>query len=154
MYCIRANNASYHTHIHIYLYYPLYNNQPITTPDSHYAIVRYKLYFLHERLSWAVFGKTFNIGYIGQFWNEVAIASLNIKMPSYQYRDSHVKDKTVSPTVLSLTWESQYLGKTVFILRQGPADRPLANIFRWSKWKCLSYLPYLKRLWEIIEAKH
>ena len=45
---------------------------------------------------------------------------LNIKMPSYQYRDSHVKDKTVSPTVLSLTWESLYLGKTVFILRQGP----------------------------------
>ena len=30
---------------------------------------------------------------------------LNIKMPSYQYRDSHVKDKTVSPTVLSLTWD-------------------------------------------------
>ena len=45
---------------------------------------------------------------------------LNIKMPSYQYRDSHVKDKTVSPTVLSLTWESPYLGKTVFILRRGP----------------------------------
>ena len=45
---------------------------------------------------------------------------LNIKMPSYQYRDSHVKDKTVSPTVLSLTWESPYLGKMVFILRRGP----------------------------------
>ena len=41
-------------------------------------------------------------------------------MLSYQYSDSHVKDKTVSPTVLSLTWESPYLGKTVFILRQGP----------------------------------
>ena len=47
---------------------------------------------------------------------------LNIKMPSYRYRDSHVKDKTVSPTVLSLTWESPYLGKTVFILRQGPVS--------------------------------
>ena len=45
---------------------------------------------------------------------------LNIKMPSYQYKDSHVKDKTVWPTVLSLTWESPYLGKTVFILRRGP----------------------------------
>ena len=45
---------------------------------------------------------------------------LNIKMSSYQYRDSHVNDKTVSPTVLSLTWESPYLGKTVFILRRGP----------------------------------
>ena len=48
-------------------------------------------------------------------------ARLNIKMPSFQYRDYHVKDKTVSPTVLSLTWESPYLGKTVFILRRGPA---------------------------------
>ena len=45
---------------------------------------------------------------------------LNIKMPSYQYRDSHVKDKTVSPTVLSLSWKPPYLGKTVFILRRGP----------------------------------
>ena len=44
----------------------------------------------------------------------------NIKMPSYQYRDPHVKDETVSPTVLSLTWESPYLRKTVFILRRGP----------------------------------
>ena len=43
---------------------------------------------------------------------------LNIKMSSYQYRDSHVKDKTVSSTVLSLTWEFPYLGKTVFILRR------------------------------------
>ena len=42
---------------------------------------------------------------------------LYIKMP---YRDSHVKDKTVSPTVLSLTRESPYWGKTVFILRRGP----------------------------------
>ena len=38
---------------------------------------------------------------------------LNIKMSSYQYRDPHVKDKAVSPTVLSLTRESPYLGKTV-----------------------------------------
>ena len=35
---------------------------------------------------------------------------LNIKMPSYQCRDSHVKDKTVSPTVLSLTWKSPNMG--------------------------------------------
>ena len=44
---------------------------------------------------------------------------LSIKMPSYQYRDPHAKDKTVL-TVLSLTWKSPYLGKTVFILRQDP----------------------------------
>ena len=43
-------------------------------------------------------------------------------MPSYQYRDPHVKDKTVSPTIFSLTWESPYLGKTVFILRRGPGN--------------------------------
>ena len=47
---------------------------------------------------------------------------LNIKMLSYQYKASHVKDKMVSPTVLSLTWESPYLGKTVFILRPGPGS--------------------------------
>ena len=52
---------------------------------------------------------------------------LNIKMLSYQYRDSHVKDKTVSPTVLSLTWESPYLGKTVFILRRGPVWPVIAH---------------------------
>ena len=39
-----------------------------------------------------------------------------IKISSYQYRDPHVKDKTVLRP-LSLTWESPYLGKTVFILR-------------------------------------
>ena len=42
---------------------------------------------------------------------------LNIKIPSHQYRNSHVKDKTASLTVLP---ESPYLGKTVFILRWGP----------------------------------
>ena len=41
-------------------------------------------------------------------------------MPSYQYRCYHIIDKTVLPTDLSLTWESPYLGKTVFILRRGP----------------------------------
>ena len=38
----------------------------------------------------------------------------------YQYRDSHVKDKMVSPTILSLTWEPPYLEKMVFILKHGP----------------------------------
>ena len=47
----------------------------------------------------------------------------NIKMLSYQYKDSHVIDKTVSPTVLSLTWESPYLENMVFILRQHPGIR-------------------------------
>ena len=45
---------------------------------------------------------------------------LNKKDGLTRYGNSHVKDKTVSPTVLSLTWESPYLGKTVFILRRGP----------------------------------
>ena len=37
----------------------------------------------------------------------------NIKMLSYQYRDPHVKDKTVS--------RPSYLGKTGLILNQGPS---------------------------------
>ena len=44
---------------------------------------------------------------------------LKIKMSSSQYRDSHVKEKTVSPTVLSLTWESPCLRKMDFILKRG-----------------------------------
>ena len=59
---------------------------------------------------------------------------LNIKIPSYQYRDSHVKDKTVSPTVLSLTWESPYLGKTVFILRRGPGSYFNINTISFQLW--------------------
>ena len=47
---------------------------------------------------------------------------LNIKISSYQYRDPHVKDKKGLTTVLSLTWESPYLGKTVFILRRVPGS--------------------------------
>ena len=50
------------------------------------------------------------------------------KAVSYQCRDSHVKDKTVSrvATIWSLTWESPYLGKTVFILR-----RAMVFILKW-----------------------
>ena len=50
-------------------------------------------------------------------------------MPSYQYRDSHVKDKTVSPTILSLTWESPYLEKMVSVLRWGQAAAVLTQCF-------------------------
>ena len=61
---------------------------------------------------------------------------LNVKMSSYQYRDPHVKDKTVSrPSYLQLTWESPfkslilslqflYWGDSSFILR-----RPLATSY-------------------------
>ena len=40
---------------------------------------------------------------------KVAKGRLNIKMPSYEYRDSHVKDRTVSSTVLSLTFQFRWL---------------------------------------------
>ena len=68
-------------------------------------------------------GMGWGVGGVG--WGGVAMVTatggrLNIKMLSYHYRHSHVKDKTVSSTVLSLTWESPYLGKMVFILGQGP----------------------------------
>ena len=69
---------------------------------------------------------------------------LNIKMSSYQYRDSHVKDKTVSPTVLSLTWESPYLGKTVFILRRGPCFGLSMNFVR---------PVYTRSIWGLLLAK-
>ena len=62
------------------------------------------------------------IEFVHQMHSTSSGGRLNIKMSSYQYRDSHVKDKTVSPTVLSLTWESPYLGKMVFILRRGPGS--------------------------------
>ena len=48
---------------------------------------------------------------------------LNIKTVFPRYRDSHVKDKTVSrPTVLFLTWGS-YTGKTTSLYRDGPMWR-------------------------------
>ena len=41
----------------------------------------------------------------------VADDRLNIKMPSYRYRNPRVKDKTYGlATVLSLTWEFPYIG--------------------------------------------
>ena len=52
---------------------------------------------------------------------------LNKKDGLTRYGNSNVKDKTVSPTVLSLTWESPYLGKTVFILRRGPDSSWILN---------------------------
>ena len=70
---------------------------------------------------------------------------LNIKMPSYQYRDSHVKDKTVSPTVLSLTWESPYLGKTVFILRRGPDVIIIFHVKPYLYNKCMKHLRNVPR---------
>ena len=54
---------------------------------------------------------------------------LNIMMSSYQYMDPHVKDKTV----LSLTWESPYLEKTVFIWRRVPGGkRPSTRVLQTS----------------------
>ena len=47
---------------------------------------------------------------------------LNIKMLSYQYRDPHVRDKTVLRPSYLKTWESPYLGKTIFILRRPPGS--------------------------------
>ena len=50
-----------------------------------------------------------------QGWQLTAGDHFNIKMPSYQYRDPHVKDKMVS-----------HLGKTVFILKWG-SDLPFTG---------------------------
>ena len=71
-------------------------------------------------------------------------------MPSYPYRDSHVKDKTVSPTVLSLTWESPYLEKTVFILRRGPGSVSKSGCqdfdWFWMMRKFVSYSIFLNMM--------
>ena len=70
-------------------------------------------------------------------------------MQSYPYRDSHVKDKTVSPTVLSLTWESPYLGKTVFILRRGPgATTSMHQAEIISKVTLTHYTSYFNPHWQ------
>ena len=93
---------------------------------------------------------------IGPFWQDTLDKSslqminqqsyggdrLNIKMPSYQYRDSHVKDKAVSPTVLSLTWESPYLGKMVFISRRGP-DFPVVDMVLRRPKSCVYFLLFM-----------
>ena len=44
----------------------------------------------------------------------------NIKTIFPMYGYSHVKDKTVGETVLSLTWESLYWYDDIFIMRQPP----------------------------------
>ena len=54
------------------------------------------------------------------FSRRASTHALTLQANGLYNRDSHVKDKMVSPTVLSLTWESPYLEKTVFILIQGP----------------------------------
>ena len=61
-------------------------------------------------------------------------------MPSYQYKDSHVKDKTVSPTVLSLTWES-IPGKDGFYIETGPrwSDHYRYHITELKGRKMISY---------------
>ena len=46
---------------------------------------------------------------------------LNIKTVFPRYGDSYIKDKTIGETVLFLTWESPYLVRLSFLLRQPPA---------------------------------
>ena len=50
----------------------------------------------------------------------MGLSQYHWRMLSYQYRDPRGKDKTVSRPPYVLTWESQNLGKTVFILRWDP----------------------------------
>ena len=53
-----------------------------------------------QKTTWAVISKS---------RASLAGDRLNITIPSYQYRDPYVKDKTVSPTILSLTRESPHM---------------------------------------------
>ena len=61
-------------------------------------------------------------------------ARLNIKLPSYQYRDSHGKEKR-SHDRLIFDMGTPFTGKTVFILRWGPGSQQLMCeycIYYWS----------------------
>ena len=64
----------------------------------------------------------------------------NIKIPSYQYRGSHVTDKTVSQTVLSLASESPNLGRTVFILKRARVSDHLTCPQFTTKLRPLKYI--------------
>ena len=75
--------------------------------------------FWGQIVSWTLFNCTSCVMTAG--------GRLNKKDGLTRYGDSHVKDKTVSPTVLSLTWKSPYVDKTVFILRRGPGVIILAG---------------------------
>ena len=71
---------------------------------------------------------------------------LNIKMSSYQYRDSHVKDKTVPPTVsdrLIFNMGIPIPGKDGLYIETGP--RLLAQpVHQWAwYWLCMIKVPCL-----------
>ena len=102
----------------------LFGAKPLSEPVLAYIVneqiwVNKKMGLKILAVKWWPFGVNLNESF---FSSRMAPGCrLNIKMPSCQYRNSHVNDKTVSPTLLSLTWEFPYLGKTVFILRWSPA---------------------------------
>ena len=47
--------------IYIYIYYPLYNNWPITNADLPHVIIQYILYFICQKLYWTISGEMSNI---------------------------------------------------------------------------------------------
>ena len=60
---------------------------------------------------------------------------LNIKPLSYQYMESHVKDKTVSQTVLSLTWKSPYWERRSLYWDGVQMVMKLSRAYRWGIWQ-------------------
>ena len=70
---------------------------------------------------------------------------LSIKMPSYQYRDSHYKDKTVSRLSIFIM-EISIPIKVVFVLKQGPGHCHFIRMewidwFETGQWHHDSYIP-------------
>ena len=59
----------------------------------------------------------------------------NMKISPYQSSDPHVKDKTISWPSYLLTWESPYLGKTVFIMRRGPGPYMVPEHQQYLCWR-------------------
>ena len=75
------------------------------------------------------------------YWNTVPIttpfakypgARLNVKMSSYQYRNSHYKDKTLSRPSFYLYNGNPIPEKTVFLLRRDPGDDWRLTNLLWS----------------------
>ena len=103
------NTMVIHNAIHVYIYYSLYTNWPITNADFPNVIIQYILYFICQKLYWTVSGQLSNIGYIGQFQNE-ATGTLRTR-----YR----RTKAVSTYVMKILSILLHLRKILICFRIG-----------------------------------
>ena len=74
------------------------------------TLFEYSVYIYYQMIHWTKYGHDYRRHMPSSGCNELLRPGpcLNIKTVFPKYGDSHVKDKTVGETVLSLTWESLY----------------------------------------------